>query len=149
MLLAFSVFRPCISVHHIVDAYRRTISSHHIGGAYRRIHHHHHQNQNQRTNGNELTQPFAAPEMTAGLTITPEMTAHAPAHQIDPLTTSCAAPDYGRSIPRHPDPVPNHPSIDQIHPVSISPHSQRTAGPPRPDLVPNRPKARLNQDRRS
>ena len=62
MLLAFSVFRPCISVHHIVDAYRRTISSHHIGGAYRRIHHHQNQNErtNERTNGNELTLPEQA-----------------------------------------------------------------------------------------
>jgi hypothetical protein len=75
---------------HIVDAYRWCISSHHIGGAYRRIHHHQNQNQNQnqRTNGNELTHPITGPEMTAGLTITPEMTEHAPAHQIDPLTTS-------------------------------------------------------------
>lgn len=104
MLLAFSVFRPCISVVHIVDAYRLCISSHHIGGAYRRIHHHQNQRTNEPpppepepepTNGNELTHPIAGPEMTARLRIAPEMTAHAPAHQIDPLT-----------IPRHPDPLP-------------------------------------------
>ena len=33
----------------------------------------------------------------------------------------------------------NHPAIDQISPVSVLTHSQRTAGPPSPDLVPNRP----------
>jgi len=67
---------------HIVAPYRQSISSH----PPTNHHQNQNQNQNQRTNGNELTHPIAGPEMTAGLTITPEMTAHAPAHQIDPLT---------------------------------------------------------------
>ena len=136
MLLAFSVFRPCISVHHIGNAYRQCISAMHIVASTTRTT----TRTNERTNGNELTQPFAAPEMTAGLTITPEMTAHAPAHQIDPLTMGEASP----GILTH---YQNHPAIDQISPVSISPHCQFTTGPPRPDLVPNRPEARPNQDR--
>lgn len=133
MLLAFSVFRPCISSHHIVDAYRWCISAMHIGNAYRRIHHQN-QNQNQRTNERTNT------------------TNHRPGNAR--RTDDHPGDDRTRTHPsrRSPDDIltqyQNHPAIDQISPVSASPHCQYATGPPRPDLVPNRPKARLNQDRR-
>jgi len=144
-----SVFMPCISSHHIGNAYRRTISVAHIVASTNQPPPPERTNER---NGNELTLPVAGPEMPLESTIIPDRTEHAPIHLDDPQSNTRRSPDeVGRwaKQPRHPDPVPEpSTSIDQIPPVSVSPYCQFTTGPPRPDLVPNRPEARPNQDRR-
>jgi hypothetical protein len=131
-------------------AYRRTISVVHIGGAYRRIHQPPTTTRT-RTRTNEREWINAASRRPGNGRRTDDhpgddrTRTHPPRR---PQSSTRRSPDDGRQHPGILTQYQNHPAIDQIPPVLISPHCQFTTGPPRPDLVPNRPEAHPNQDRR-